>query len=54
MKSIIFWNISSYSPLSVNQRFGGIYRLQFQGRKKQAEQETSVKAGDDMFFRNVG
>jgi hypothetical protein len=27
MKSIIFWDISPCSPLSVNRRFGGTYRL---------------------------
>jgi hypothetical protein len=27
MKSIIFWNITSCSPVNGNQRFGGTYRL---------------------------
>jgi hypothetical protein len=27
MKSTIFWDITLCSPLSVNQRFGGTYRL---------------------------
>jgi hypothetical protein len=27
-----FWDVTSCSPLNVNQRFGGIYRLHIQGR----------------------
>jgi hypothetical protein len=27
MKSTVFWDITPYSPLKVNRRFGGIYRL---------------------------
>jgi hypothetical protein len=30
MKSIIFWNITPCSPLRVNRRFGGTYRLHLQ------------------------
>jgi hypothetical protein len=33
LKSTIFWNITPRSPLSVNRRFGGTYRLNLQGRK---------------------
>jgi hypothetical protein len=33
MKSTIFWDITPCSPLSVNRRFGGTYRLHLQGRK---------------------
>jgi hypothetical protein len=33
MKSIIFWDMAPYSPLSFNLRFGGIYRLHLQGRR---------------------
>jgi hypothetical protein len=33
MKSTIFWNITPCSPLSVNRRFGGTYRLHLQDRK---------------------
>jgi hypothetical protein len=33
MKSTIFWDITSCSPLSVNRRFGGTYRLHLRGRK---------------------
>jgi hypothetical protein len=28
MKSTIFWDITPCSPLKVNRRFGGVYRLQ--------------------------
>jgi hypothetical protein len=43
MKSSVFWGITSYRPMKVNWRFGGTYRLHFQGRR-----------WGDMFFRNVG
>jgi hypothetical protein len=33
VKSIIFWDMTQCSPLSVNQHFGGTYRLHLQGRK---------------------
>jgi hypothetical protein len=33
MKSIIFWDMTLYSPLSFNRRFGGTYRLHLQGRR---------------------
>jgi hypothetical protein len=33
MKSTILWDITQYSQLSVNRRFGGTYRLHLQGRK---------------------
>jgi hypothetical protein len=32
MKSSIFWDITPCSPLKVNQRFGGTYRLHLQCR----------------------
>jgi hypothetical protein len=31
-KSYMFWNITPCSPVKVNRRFGGIYRLHPQGR----------------------
>jgi hypothetical protein len=31
MKSMNFWDISPYSPLSVNPHFGGKYHLHLQG-----------------------
>jgi hypothetical protein len=37
MKSTIFWDITPCSPLSVNRRFGGTYRLHLQGRRNQHE-----------------
>jgi hypothetical protein len=51
--STIFWDITPCSPLKVNRRFGGTYRLHIRGRilsraKKQRED------GGDMFLRNVG
>jgi hypothetical protein len=33
MKNTIFWDITSCSPLKVNWNFGGIFRLNFQGRE---------------------
>jgi hypothetical protein len=33
MKSTIFWDITPCSPLNVDRRFGGTYRLHLQGRK---------------------
>jgi hypothetical protein len=33
LKSTIFWDIMPCSPLSVNRRFGGTYRLHIEGRK---------------------
>jgi hypothetical protein len=33
MKSIIFWDMTPCSPLSLNLRFGGTYRLHLQGRR---------------------
>jgi hypothetical protein len=31
VKSSIFWDITPCSPLKVNRRFGGTYRLHIQG-----------------------
>jgi hypothetical protein len=65
MKSNIFWDITPCSPLKINRRFGGTYRLHLQGRKISL-QDFSVKAGGklslffdledggDMFLRNFG
>jgi hypothetical protein len=33
LKNTIFWDITPCSPLSVDRRFGGTYRLHLQGRK---------------------
>jgi hypothetical protein len=44
MKSTVFWDITPSSPLEVNRRFGGTYRLHLQGRRmNQARNEH--KAG---------
>jgi hypothetical protein len=32
-KSTVFWDMTPCSPLKVNRRFGGTYRLHFQGRR---------------------
>jgi hypothetical protein len=37
MKCTIFWDIMPCSPLKVNRRFGGTYRLHLQGRKMSRE-----------------
>jgi hypothetical protein len=39
MKSTIFWDITLCSPLKVNRRFGGIYRLHLQGRISRARNQ---------------
>jgi hypothetical protein len=44
VKSTIFWDITSCSPLKVNWRFGGTYRLHFQSRKI-SQAKTRMKAG---------
>jgi hypothetical protein len=43
MKSIFFWDMTPCSALSGTRRFGGTYRLYFQGRK--IVQQTSEQAG---------
>jgi hypothetical protein len=43
-KSIIFWDITPCSPLSVNRSFGETYRLHLQGRRnKFRKKPASVK-----------
>jgi hypothetical protein len=48
MKSTNFWDITPCSPLSVNRRFGGIYRSHLQGRrnvyKKPARKQVASRA----------
>jgi hypothetical protein len=41
MENVVFWDITPCSPLKFNRRFGGTYRLHFQGRKIR-ERRTSV------------
>jgi hypothetical protein len=61
MKSSIFWDITSCSPLEVNRHFGGIHRHHLQGRrisraKNQPESRWKAEPEDEngMFLRNVG
>jgi hypothetical protein len=64
MKSTIFWDITPFSPLSVNRRFGGTYRLHLQDRKNKFTKKACSRVscwtyfldpedGGDMFLRNV-
>jgi hypothetical protein len=62
------WEITSCSPLKVNTRFGGIYRLHLQGRRislKNLHAKCFLAGlllglffdpedGNNMFLRNVG
>jgi hypothetical protein len=43
MKSTIFWDITPCSPLSVNWRFGGTYRLHLQGRRNKYSKKRAKK-----------
>jgi hypothetical protein len=58
MKNVVLWDVALCRSC-VNRRFGGKYRLHFQGRKIR-ERGTSVSRwlhtedGDDTFLRNVG
>jgi hypothetical protein len=46
MKSSVFWNIKPCSPLKINRRFGGTYRLHIQClRIRKAEFVTCFNAG---------
>jgi hypothetical protein len=49
MKSTVLWDIRPCSPLKVNQRFGGTYRLHIQGRRISRDR-TSVKAGGKQLY----
>jgi hypothetical protein len=57
MKGTIFWDVTPFSPLSANRRFGGTYRLHLKGRKisrarNQRESTCHPEDGGDMFFQN--
>jgi hypothetical protein len=69
LKSTVFWDITPCSPLRVNRRFGGTYRLHLQGRKNKFRKKSresrctlvscwtyffNPEDGGDMFLRNVG
>jgi hypothetical protein len=43
MKSIVFWDMTPYSPLSVNRLFRGIYRLHLQGRRNKFSKKPLSK-----------
>jgi hypothetical protein len=43
MKNIIFWDITPCSPLSVNRRFGGTYRLHFHSQKNKPSKKPAWK-----------
>jgi hypothetical protein len=45
VKSSIFWDLTSCSPLKVNRRFGGTFRLHLHGQRIRSK-KTGVKAGD--------
>jgi hypothetical protein len=45
MKKSVCWDITSYIPLKVKRRFGGTYRIHFQGRRmSQAKNEPENSA----------
>jgi hypothetical protein len=70
MKSSVFWDITPYSLLKINQHLRGICYLYLQGRRirqarshceagrKQSQAElcllSCLEDGGDMFLRNVG
>jgi hypothetical protein len=43
LKSIIFWDITTCSPLSVNRRFGGTHRLHLQDRRNNFGKKPASK-----------
>jgi hypothetical protein len=43
MKNTIFRDITSCSPLNVNRRFGGTYRLHLQGRQNKFSKKPAGK-----------
>jgi hypothetical protein len=43
MKSTIFWDITPCSPLSVNRRFRGTYRLHLQGQRNKFSKKPVSK-----------
>jgi hypothetical protein len=61
MKSYVFWNVRSYSPMKVNGRFGGICRLCLQSSIRYMVNAGyllgllfNVEDTSDFFLRNVG
>jgi hypothetical protein len=43
MKSNVMWDITPYSLLKVNRRFGGTYRLHLQGRISRARYQREIR-----------
>jgi hypothetical protein len=63
MKSVISWDMTPCSPLSVNRRFEGTYRLYIQGRRNNFSKNQQASRwqaffdpedGGEMFLRKVG
>jgi hypothetical protein len=66
MNITVFWDVTPCSPLSVNRRFGGTYRLHLQDRKNKLSKHSAFKLvscwtyffdpedGGDIFLRNIG
>jgi hypothetical protein len=68
MKNYVFWNITPYSPLKVNRRFGGTCRLHLYGLSQERNQPayyilhadfllglvSNHEDGGDMFLGHVG
>jgi hypothetical protein len=52
-KSTVFWDITLCSPLNVNRRFGGTYRLYLQGRRI-SHARTQHEYEGDLLLRIVG
>jgi hypothetical protein len=53
MKCTVFWNITSCSPLSVNRRFGGTYRLHLQGQKNKLSKKPACKQVASRIIRQL-
>jgi hypothetical protein len=60
MKSSVFWDITPCNLVTINQHFGGIYRLHLQGSVSQARNKHDAGSklfnpedGGDMFLQNM-
>jgi hypothetical protein len=58
--TLIFWDITPYSPVKISRRFGGICHPHLQGRRVSQEGnqlesrwQAEPEDGDDMFLLNV-
>jgi hypothetical protein len=54
MKSAIFWYIALYSPLKINRRFGGTYRLHLQDRISWARYQSENRWQANKTVRTYG